>query len=399
VRIAYVSQPWASVLPPSESVAIWTLAVGRRLAARHEVAVLARGRGSERRQGVTHVGLEAERDWRIMKLLDPTGRLWPRRLPLFASPLYHPLYWREVVRHAAGSELVHLHNFSQPARALRAGGARVVLHMHCDWLTQLDPRLVRRRLEAVDLVLTCSDYLTERGRRAFPRTKWETVHNGVEIPAQAPDPPSTDTRTILFVGRVSPDKGVHVLLDAFRVLCEDRDDLRLELIGDEALPPRSMQVRLDEEPRVRRLARFYGRPDYLRPLLADLPAAVAERVTHTIWIGHDRMPAAYARAAVVVLPSVWEEPFGMPAAEAMAAGRPVVASRVGGLPEVVADGETGLLVAPDDPGALAGALATVVDDAELGRRMAESGRRRARERFSWETVARRTESLYETARR
>jgi spore coat protein SA len=395
VRIAYLSQPWARLLPPSESVAIWTLAVGRRLAARHEVAVLARGRGSERRQGVTHVGLEAERDWRRMRLLEPTGRGWPRRLPLFASPLYHPLYWREAARRAAGFDLVHLHNFTQPARALLAGGARVVLHMHCDWLTQLDPRLVRHRLESVDLVLTCSEYLTERGRRAFPRTRWETVHNGVEIDSE-PGPPGD---RILFAGRVSPDKGVHVLLDAFRMLCEGRDHLRLELIGDEALPPRSMLVRLDEEPRVRRLARFYGRRAYLRSLLAELPAAVAERVTHTTWIEHDRMRAAYERAAVVVLPSVWEEPFGMPAAEAMAAGRPVVASRVGGLLEVVADGETGLLVPPDDPGALAEALAAVLDDAELGRRLGESGRRRARERFSWDAVARKVEGLYETTRR
>ena len=395
MRIAYVSQPWAGLVPPSESVAIWTLAVARRLAASHEVVAMARARGSARREGVQHVGIEAERDWRLMRLLEPTQRLWPRRLPLFASPLYHPLYWREVVHRASSFDLVHIHNFTQPARALRARGARVVLHMHCDWLTQLDPRLVRHRLEAVDLVLTCSDYLTERGRSAFPRARWETVHNGVEMDAE-PGPPGD---TILLAGRVSPDKGVHVLLEAFRALCEGRDDLRLELIGDEALPPRSMQVRLDEEPRVRRLARFYGRPGYLRPLLAELPAAVAERVTHTTWIEHDRMRAAYGRAAVVVLPSVWEEPFGMPAVEAMAAGRPVVASRVGGLPEVVRDGETGLLVPPDDPGALARAVATVLDDAELGRRLGEAGRRRARERFSWDAVARRTESLYETARR
>jgi glycosyltransferase involved in cell wall biosynthesis len=390
VRIAFVSQPWASVLPPSESVAIWTNAVGRRLASRHDVAVLARGRGSDRREGVLYAGIEAERDWRLMKLLGPTERVWPRRLPLFASPLYHPLYWREVIRRAGDFDLVHLHNFSQPARALRAAGARVVLHMHCDWLTQLDPRLVRRRLAAVDLVVTCSDYLTGRGRSAFPATRWETVHNGVEMGSD----PRPDGRTILFVGRVSPDKGVHVLLEAFRLLCERRDDLRLELIGDEALPSTSMQVRLDEEPRVRRLARFYRGRAYLGPLLAELPPGVAERVTHRTWIAHDEVLAAYRRAGVVVLPSVWNEPFGMPAVEAQAAGRPVVASQVGGLPEVVIDGQTGLLVPPEDPLALASAMGRLLDDAELRRRLAEAGRRRAQELFSWDAVARRVETLY-----
>jgi glycosyltransferase involved in cell wall biosynthesis len=390
VRIAFVSQPWARALPPSESVAIWTLAVAHRLAARHEVAVLARGRGSERRQGVLHVGLEAEHDWRLMKLLEPTERLWPRRLPLFASPLYHPLYWREVLGRARGLDLVHIHNFSQPARALRAAGARVVLHMHCDWLTQLNPRLVRRRLEAVDLVLTCSDYLTGRGRSAFPQIRWETVHNGVDTSGDL----RPGSRTILFVGRVSPDKGVHVLLEAFRLLCERRDDLRLELIGDEARPSRSMQVRLDEEPRVRALARFYRGRGYLEPLLARLPRGVAERVAHRAWITHEEVLADYRRAAVVVVPSVWNEPFGMPAAEAQAAGKPVVASGVGGLPEVVIDGETGLLVPPEDPPALASAIGRLLDDPALVRRLGETGRRRAREHFSWDSVARRIDALY-----
>jgi glycosyltransferase involved in cell wall biosynthesis len=390
VRIAFVSQPWASALPPSESVAIWTNAVARRLASRHDVAVLARARESDRHEGVVYDGIEAERDWRVMKLLRPTDRLWPRRLPLFASPLYHPLYWREVARRANRFDVVHLHNFSQPARALRAAGARVVLHMHCDWLTQVDPRLVRRRLAAVDLVLTCSDYLTSRGRSALPGTRWETVHNGVQ-----PGPDARpDGRTILFVGRVSPDKGVHVLVEAFRLLCERRDDPRLELIGDEALPPLSMQVRLDEEPRVRRLARFYRSGAYLEPLLAELPPGIADRVTHRPWIAQEEVLAAYRRAAVVVLPSVWNEPFGMPAAEAQAAGRPVVASNVGGLPEVVVDGQTGLLVPPDDPSALAAAIGRVLDDPALARRLGEAGRRQARERFSWDAVARRVEALY-----
>lgn len=391
MRIGFVSQPWASALPPSESVAIWTGEVARRLAPRHDVSVLARARGSERREGVLYAGIEAERDWRLMKLLEPTEQLWPRRLPLFASPLYHPLYWRGAVRRAGGLELVHLHNFSQPAHALRAAGARVVLHMHCDWLTQLDPRLVRRRLAAVDLVLTCSDYLTGRGRSAFPHTRWETVHNGVEVDSD----PQPDGRTILFIGRVSPDKGAHVLLEAFRLLCERRrKDLRLELIGDEALPSLSMQVRLDEEPRVRRLARFYRRSGYLQPLLAGLPPGVAARVTHRAWTRHQEVLSAYRRAAVVVLPSVWNEPFGMPAAEAQASGRPVVASDVGGLPEVVVDGQTGLLVPPEDPVALASAIGRVLDDAELSRRLGQAGRRRARERFSWDAVARRVEALY-----
>mgnify|MGYP000997476360 CR=1 FL=1 len=95
------------------------------------------------------------------------------------------------------------------------------------------------------------------------------------------------------------------------------------------------------------------------------------------WVAHDQMPALYARAAVCAVPSVWEEPFGLVAVEAMAAGRPVVASRTGGLARIVADGETGLLTPPGDAAALADALARLLDDPALRARLGAAGRARA----------------------
>jgi glycosyltransferase involved in cell wall biosynthesis len=105
------------------------------------------------------------------------------------------------------------------------------------------------------------------------------------------------------------------------------------------------------------------------------------------WAEHEELPAEYEDADVFVFPSVWDEPFGIPVAEAMAAGLPVVASRVGGIPEIVADGETGMLVEPDDASALAAALEQLVNDAELRARLGEAGRLRAAERFSWDRAA------------
>jgi starch synthase len=89
------------------------------------------------------------------------------------------------------------------------------------------------------------------------------------------------------------------------------------------------------------------------------------------------------------------EPFGIINLEAMACGRPVVASAVGGIPEVVVPGKTGLLVPPADPGALAEALNCVLRDRAMARQMGLAGRRRVEEHFSWISIAARTRQLYE----
>lgn len=104
-----------------------------------------------------------------------------------------------------------------------------------------------------------------------------------------------------------------------------------------------------------------------------------------------QMPTAWARAAVAVVPSVWDEPFGMVAMEALAAGTPVVASRVGALPEIVRDGVDGVLVPPGDADALAAGVRTVLADRV---RFAEAARDGAR-RFAADDVVRRLDAVYQ----
>src|SRR6202012_3443938 len=98
-------------------------------------------------------------------------------------------------------------------------------------------------------------------------------------------------------------------------------------------------------------------------------------------------------ATVFACPSLYE-PLGIVNLEAMACGTAVAGSRVGGIPEVVADGSTGLLVPPDDPGALAQALNTVVGDPALAKSMGQAGRDRAVAEFGWRAVAEQTAALY-----
>ena len=104
------------------------------------------------------------------------------------------------------------------------------------------------------------------------------------------------------------------------------------------------------------------------------------------WYSPDRLPELYARADICVVPSIWPEPFGITALEAMAAGRPVVASRTGGLAQSVVHGETGLHFENGDILGLAGALERLLDDPELRRRMGQAGRSRAEKVFHWDRL-------------
>ena len=116
------------------------------------------------------------------------------------------------------------------------------------------------------------------------------------------------------------------------------------------------------------------------------------------FVPHDEVLRLIERAAVVVAPSR-REGFGVTVAEAMAHGRPVVASAVGGLLDLVVDGETGLLVPPRDPAALRAALERLLGDAELRARLGAAARERARERFAWPVVTDGTLAAYEQALR
>jgi glycosyltransferase involved in cell wall biosynthesis len=110
-------------------------------------------------------------------------------------------------------------------------------------------------------------------------------------------------------------------------------------------------------------------------------------------LSHDEVLNLFRSARAVVVPSVWSEPFGIVVLEAMAAGRPVVAAASGGIPEVVTDGVTGLLVPPGDASALAHAIASILSDPQAAQVLGIAGRNRARE-FTVSVVVEQIERMY-----
>jgi glycosyltransferase involved in cell wall biosynthesis len=420
VKIAFVMQHWDEVVPRvggSSSIAILTYQMARRLARSGEVVIYAkRGRFQSRAQrdeeGIQYRRLSvAAEDWvvRPLKLLGRFPGFRNPRRPFFASGLYYLGYAVQVARDlkARQPDIVHIHNFSQFVPVIRAFNprAKIVLHMHCEWLTQLDPVMIERRLRQVNLVLGCSEYITEKIRRQFPHiaNRCQTVFNGVDVHRFVNEDAAGGSirkngKRLLFVGRISPEKGIHVLLDAFQKVVEHDPQVQLDVVGPGGDVPFEFIVLVNDDEKVSALASFYRgilrRGDYFSYLQRCLPSNLASRVR---FVGHvsNALVADYYRNADVLVNPSFSEAFGMSLIEAMACQVPVVATRVGGMTEIVAASRAGLLVEPGDATALAEAILRLLGDDSLRKRMGEAGRQQAAARYSWERVTEDLLHLYE----
>jgi glycosyltransferase involved in cell wall biosynthesis len=275
---------------------------------------------------------------------------------------------REIARLAPA--IVHTHLVHGDVYgAYGAGRAALVSTKHNDDRFRRGPfRFVER---AVTRKASRVIAITESLRRfcvdevGLPAAKVEVVHYGLDaLPepwGDSPEVPLPDNaRVLLSVSRLEKQKGVDV---AVRALARVRE-----------VEPRAVLVVLGEGPERPRLA---GEGVYLPGRVGDVAA----------W---------YRRAELLVHPARWEG-FGLAVLEAMLAGKPVVASRVSSIPELVVDGETGLLVPPDDADALADALLSVLGDPARAAAMGEAGLARARSEFSVPTMAERTAAIYASA--
>lgn len=223
----------------------------------------------------------------------------------------------------------------------------------------------------MDRVIAVSASSAEETRNAFkvPQSKLRVVHNGIDttIFSKMDGERKQRGRLIVVANTRDRKKGFIYLLRALKLLVEEMD-VRLTVVDD---------VGPDN--------------DYAPGLV--MRYGLEDRVTFTGRIGVAELVRHYATAEVAVVPSLYEG-FGLPAAEAMACGLPVVATWAGALPEVVEDGRSGILVPPHDPTSLAGAIHRLLSDAGLRQAMGEEGRGRVERHFTWQEAARKTLEIY-----
>jgi glycosyltransferase involved in cell wall biosynthesis len=423
-KVAFVSQPRDAVAASdaqtgSVTIVMWELA--KRVARHHEVVVFAPRAAGQSIEEVSRVGLRIRRIPLALrsfhKAMDlGTGAL-NLRTPYFASSLFFREYALSVahwLRHEQ-PDIIHVQNSTQflPLFHRAAPKARLFLHVHDEFLSLLPEKVVRPRLEDVSAVVTCSSFVTHRLQSQLPYLagRIHTVGNGVDTKYfEATERTSEPGKfRILFVGRVSPEKGIHTLAAAFTRLANADEGVELDVVGPPGLLPFNQIRLLSGDPQVAALESFYGRgfwdrldkqlvharSSYSSAIEASIPEPLRERVHFRGELSRGTLKSAYQRAHVLAMPSVCMEPFGLPLAEAMATGIPCIASRTGGMPDIVADNVTGLLVERGDVEALTNALRKLSLDSVARDQMGRAARRRAEEYFDWSVPAARLESLYQ----
>jgi len=283
-------------------------------------------------------------------------------------------------------DVAHVHSNPYNLRAVRA--ARRVIHYHTRDFKLLPA--YRRAVNRADALIFCSAAL----QRLFADALGEVpvpqyvVYNGTDHERfKGQERAGQEFRArlgigpeevmVLFAGTIHREKGLHVLLDAIvRARALAASPLRLVVVGSSTI--------------WHQVGQPVGVSEYERGLVA---AADPSLVTFVGALPQSAMPTAYAAADFSVCPSVYPEPFPVVNVEVMAAGRPVIGSRAGGIPELVDDGRTGVLVEPGDAAALATAIAALADDPPRRRTLGEEARRRVKP-LTWERIAARVYDIY-----
>jgi glycosyltransferase involved in cell wall biosynthesis len=345
--------------------------------------------GAERYCREICVGLRRRHDWNVVVATSAIGapagvsedegvvvHRMPARTVLSNTPV--DLSWRRQLAALVEDEcpdLVVGHSpvpFMADVAALSSGSRPFVLTYHSGPLAKgrllfdlgaaMYERLVLRRL--LKRAAAVVHYSPEFGRAnaRLLEGKGHVVTPGVDLSRFSPNGSAPPERSVLYVGRMersSPWKGVRHLIDAIPLVLRSVPELRVDLVGGG-----------DDVTSLRRYAESKG-----------LGAIVK---FHGGLEGRE-LVESYRRASLVVLPSTQAaESFGMVLLEAAACGCPAVASRIGGIPSAVLDGETGLLVPPGNVDALAEAVTTVLNDDELARSLGRRAAERARAEFSWD---------------
>jgi starch synthase len=334
-------------------------------------------------QGADRPGAVAHRPWDLLEGANPALRTISADLSMTAAVadagLVHSHTWyANLAGHLASLQygiphVVTMHSLEplRPWKAEQLGGG-YALSSWCEKVAAGSAAAVVAVSSGMrdDVLATYPDIAPDRVR---------VIRNGIDTAEYAPDQATGVLErygvdparpSVVFVGRITRQKGVPVLLKAAA-----------------QLPPQAQLVLCAGQPDTPELA---GE-------VAGLVAALRAERSGVVWLP-EMLPKPeviqlLSHATVFACPSLYE-PLGIVNLEAMACGTAVVASRVGGIPEVVSDGETGLLVPPDDPAALAAALTSLLSAPGRAAAMGRAGRERAVAEFGWPAIAAQTAALY-----
>jgi glycosyltransferase involved in cell wall biosynthesis len=344
------------------ALARWTYEVYSRLSGRVNVTVFG---FPTRKRDLYPLRHETSEAWRACALL--------ARIPL-ARRYEETLWLRALIARLQRFDLVHIHNRPQWVAALRNTGyeGAIVLHLQNDHLGHWSGPALDALAPRLDAVAVCSDYLrsTFAPKSALLNAKTHVVFNGANLGLFFPREEVREPKTIFFVGRFDPQKGVLQLLQAFERVLDAHPDAKLVIGGTTGFGTHR------ETPYVR----------YVRVLADSIEKRKHAEVHFTGYLDHDRdLPLWFQKATVFACPSLFQEPFGLVNAEAMACATTVVGANRGGIPEVL--GNTGRLVDPENVEEFAAALSELLANPRYCRHLGQAGYERCRKMFDWRVTA------------
>ena len=409
MKIAYIFHPeWDP--RGAASSAIWNYEVTRRLARTCDVTVYQGQSSSQERvechEGVYYRSISVGCDQHLLRrVIGSFRRRGTERTNFIASDLCYAGYALQVANdlRQRKCDIVHIHNFPQFVPIIKAlnPGVKIVLHNHGEWLTQVPWNRIERKLRKIDLIIGCSEFISDKIRQRFPRfaKHCHTVYMGVDpdhfcAKSVATADGINGVKRLLFVGRISPEKGLHILLEALEKVVVRYPKTHLQIVGPDWVIPPELLIEWCSDPTLLELKRFKN-VNYRSYLQSSLSSALVGHVTFCSLIPHRDTVSCYHDADIFVNPSYYES-LGMSTIEAMACQLPVVTTDVGGVPEVVERGKTGTLVVPGDGDALAEAILCLLGNNKLRLSMAKAARQKAIEVFSWGRICERLIGLYKS---
>jgi spore coat protein SA len=344
------------------ALARWTYEVYSRLSDWAEVTVFGFPTSKEDLYPLRH---ETSQAWRACSLV--------ARIPL-ARRYEETLWLRALIRRLRQFDIVHIHNRPQWVRALRRMGfaGAIVLHLHNDHLGHWSAAMLDDLAPRLDSVAVCSEYLrsTFASKSAALNAKSRVVYNGANLQVFFPREEVREAKTIFFAGRFDPEKGVLQLVRAYEMVLDEHPDAKLVIAGSTSFGKQQ------ETPYVRQV----------RELAESLTKRKHAQIQFTGYLDHDRdLPLCFQRATVFVSPSLFQEPFGLVNAEAMACATAVVGANRGGIPEVI--GNAGRMVNPENAPEFAAAISELLSKPEYCRQLGVAGYERCAKMFDWRVTA------------
>jgi len=371
-------------VPPVQGGAVehWVDEASRRMVASgRRLAIVSRPAGVAAGSGIEYIGIPWTKIERFFNRIKERVT-WKNPLRYLAKIQNVYSYGQRVAKVVRDFDVVYLHNEPNILLFLsKRPGQKIVLHMHNDHLSmRLFRPFYRRALAKVDRVICVSDYIRRQAVSHFPEyaDKFCVVFNatvpdvfkpyGEEAVRQLEGVVNIEQgkKYLLYVGRLTPVKGVHVLIEAFCEIYRNMSDVRLIITGSS----------------------FFGgaaKTAYEQQLV-NLAEPVNDAIVFTGYLPHEKLKYLYSAVDMVIFPSTWQEPFGLVMLEAMSSGTCLICSNVGGIPEVMENGVTGILVEPDNSELLATAVRMTLSDTSMLKEMEFNARQKVISGYTWERL-------------